>query len=121
MFAMFSTLFSWLYLTETPSIRIKTKHKINKYTLSNKKTPNIWRPAVRVKQYFFLQKFNKIHLGPFASKSINYSSRTGRKAQLKALFWIFWSKIDGKQEISRIFKDSLWLEQLTDFDGKATK
>ena len=35
--------------------------------------------------------------------------------------WRFWSKIDAKQEISRIFKDSLWLEQVTDLDAKGTK
>ena len=52
---------------------------------------------------------------PFASQLIHNSSRTGSlKAQSKALFWRFWSKIDAKQEVSRIFKDSLWLENLTD-------
>ena len=54
--------------------------------------------------------------------SSGYSSRNGSlKAQSKALFWRFWSKMDAKQEISCIFKDSLWLEQLTDLDTKGTK
>ena len=59
---------------------------------------------------------------PFASQLVNYSSRNwSLKAQSKVLFWRLWGKIYAKQGISRIFKDSLWLEQLTDLDTKGTK
>ena len=57
----------------------------------------------------FVTYYIMLHLIPFASQSVNNSSRTGSlKAQLKALFWCFWSKIDAKQENSHIFKYSWW-------------
>ena len=49
-------------------------------------------------------------LVPFPSKLVSYSSRNcSLKAQLKAIFrrLRFWSEIDAKQELSRIFKDSV--------------
>ena len=42
------------------------------------------------------------------------------KGSVKSVVWPL-SKIDAKQEISRIFRDSLWLEQMTDLNAKGTK
>ena len=71
---------------------------------------------------WFAAYWIRLDLVSFASQSVSFLSRTGSlNAHSKALFWHFWSNIDTKPEISRIFKYSLWLNQLTDLDSKGSK
>ena len=53
-------------------------------------------------------------LVPFASKLINYSSRTGSlKTQGKVIFYLFFKQNRCQIEFSRTIKDSIRLKQLT--------